>query len=237
MEKRVWLWVRKSWGQTGSPVQWQMLCGLIFFGIMALMIAQAASVNAQHWEIEGEMIEACTCQAPCACNFGQGPSPQHYCWSLASFRVDRGHYGAVNLTGLRLVRAHGANSVVWYIDNLATPQQTEALRAIAARVSGTSHLPNYLHFESARIVQKIGNRSFQIEIGNKGGFEASEIMGEDGKNPIVVENMTAWNVQHDIKGKTKRLYYKDEFGNQFDLTNTNANEGKFDWTDKTPDYF
>ncbi|HEV2418666.1 MAG TPA: hypothetical protein VGX94_12750, partial [Terriglobia bacterium] len=81
------------------------------------------------------------------------------------------------------------------------------------------------------------SKSFQIKIGDKGGFEANEIMGGDGKNPIVVENMTAWNVQHDIKGKANRLHYKDEFGNQFDLADTNANEGKFNWTDRTSHYF
>lgn len=227
MEERRRLWV-------------QIFCGLLSFGVMALIASQAAAVGGSHWSIKGELSEACTCQVPCGCNFHQGPSPHHYCWSLASFQIDQGHYGGVDLAGLRLVRAHGGKSLVWYVDNRATAQQAEALRAIAAHISGVteiSNLSHYLHFERADIVQTIGSKSFQIEIGDKGGFEASEIMGGDGKNPIIVENMTAWNVRHDIKGKTKRLYYKDEFGNQFDLTDTNANEGKFDWTDKTPDYF
>ncbi|MGH9352320.1 MAG: DUF1326 domain-containing protein [Terriglobia bacterium] len=212
---------------------------LLVLVIMPLIVSPAAA-NGHHWSIKGELSEACTCQVPCGCNFGQGASPRHYCWSLASFQIDQGHYGGVNLAGLHLVRAHGGNGIVWYIDDRSTPQQASALRAIAAHVTGgawISKLPDRLHFESADIAQTTGNKSFQIEISKKGGFEASEIMGRDGKNPIVVENMTAWNVRHDIKGKTKRLYYKDEFGNQFDLTNTNANEGKFDWTDKTPDYF
>ena len=58
-----------------------------------------------------------------------------------------------------------------------------------------------------------------------------------GKTPVVVENNWSWNIQHGIKGKTKRLHYKDEFGNEFDLTGTNANQGQFDWSDKTPVYF
>ncbi|MGH9377321.1 MAG: DUF1326 domain-containing protein [Terriglobia bacterium] len=227
MQERRRLWVR-------------IFCCLLPFGVMALIAAQAAAVSSHHWSIKGELSEACTCQVPCGCNFHQGPSPHHYCWSLASFQIDKGHYGGVDLAGLRLVRAHGGKSIVWYIDGRATAQQAEALRAIAAHVTGgawVSKLPDGLHFESANIAQDIGNKSFQIKIGDKGGFEANKIMGGDGKNPIVVENMTAWNVRHDIKGKTTRLYYKDEFGNRFDLTGTNANEGKFDWTDTTPNYF
>ncbi|MGH9342429.1 MAG: DUF1326 domain-containing protein [Terriglobia bacterium] len=213
---------------------------LLVLVIMSPIALPAAAANGRHWVIKGELSEACTCQVPCTCNFGQGASPHHYCWSLASFKIEQGHYGGVNLEGLHLVRAHGGNSIVWYIDSRATSQQAAALHAIAARVTGAAWIsksPDRVHFESADIVQDTGGKSFQIKIGDKGGFEANEIVGGDGKNPIVVENMTAWNVRHDIKGKAKRLHYKDEFGNQFDLTNTNANEGKFDWTDKTSHYF
>lgn len=212
---------------------------LLVLGSVSLITSQAAA-DGLHWVIKGEMSEACTCQVPCTCNFGQGASPHHYCWSLASFQIDHGHYRGVNLAGLHLVRAHGGNSTVWYVDSRATPQQASALRFIATHVTGAAWVSKFsdrFHFERADIVQDIGSKSFQIKIGDKGGFEANEIMGGDGKNPIVVENMTAWNVQHDIKGKAKRLHYKDEFGNQFDLTDTNANEGKFNWTDKTSHYF
>lgn len=216
--------------------------GLILLALCAVAAAGAATPPARsaRWSIKGEMSEACTCQVPCTCNFGQGASPHHYCWSLASFQIEKGRYGGVNLSGLRFVRAHGGAGIVWYVDSRARAAQADALRAIAEHITGAawiSRWPDRVHFETAEIGQDFAGNTFQIKIGNKGGFEAREIAGGDGKNPIVVENMTAWNVQHDIKGKTKRLHYKDEFGNQFDLTDTNANKGEFDWTDKTPNYF
>jgi hypothetical protein len=76
-----------------------------------------------------------------------------------------------------------------------------------------------------------------LVIGDRGGFESSYILGIDGKTPVVVENNWSWNIRHGIKGKTKRLQYRDEFGNEFDLTGTNANQGEFDWSDQTPIYF
>lgn len=217
-----------------------MTLTLLFCGMLALISSPAMPANVHHWTIKGEMSEACTCQVPCGCNFHAGPSPHHFCWSLASFQIEKGHYGGINLAGLRLVRAHGGAGLVWYIDSRATPQQAGALRAIAERVTGAQWIarwPNRIHFGTAQIEQEFTGNTFLIKIGDQGGFDAREIMGGDGKNPIVVENMTAWNVQHDIKGRTDRLYYKDEFGNRFDLAGTNANRGKFDWTDKTPWYF
>jgi hypothetical protein len=53
----------------------------------------------------------------------------------------------------------------------------------------------------------------------------------------VVENNTTWNIAKSIKGKTKQLRYKDQHGNKFDMSVTNSNQGKFDWTDQTSFYF
>lgn len=216
--------------------------GLVLLALCAAVTAGAAAPAASpaRWVIQGEMDEACTCQVPCGCNFHQGPSPHHYCWSLASFQIEKGHYGGVNLSGLRLVRAHGGAGIVWYIDSRASASQADALHAIATHVTGeawAAKSPKRLHFETAQIDQESAWNAFSIKIGDQGGFNARVLTGGDGKNPIVVENMTAWNVKHDIKGETTRLQYKDSFGNQFDLTNTNANQGKFDWNDKTSNYF
>ncbi len=234
-DKGLTRWSLRSLKHAG-PGALRFVCLVAFACLMVvstaiLIPAGSAAASAVHWEIKGEMSEACTCQVPCTCNFGSGPSPHHYCWSLAAFDIQKGHYGRVGLAGLHLVRAHGGKSIVWYIDDQATAQQERALRAIASRISRWGSLR--VRFEKAHIAQTFANKEFRIEIGDKGGFDAGEIIGGDGKNPIVVENMTAWNVQHDIKGRTKWLRYEDGFGNRFDLKDTSANLGTFDWTDQS----
>ncbi|MGH9327128.1 MAG: DUF1326 domain-containing protein [Terriglobia bacterium] len=207
----------------------------LFLLPMALLAADAARNMMPHWEIRGVLSEACTCSVPCGCNFGQGPSPHHYCWSIAAFDIHRGHYGKIKLSGLHLVRGHGKEAVVWYIDDRATPEQASALHKIAAHISASliRRRPSFVHFEKARITQLIGKQGESVNIAGKGGFEADYIIGGDGKHPINIQNMTAWNVHHDLKAKTKRLHYKDQYDSQFYTANTNANEGKFDWTDRT----
>lgn len=198
-----------------------------------LASAMAAKSPSPHWEIKGEMSEACTCAVPCGCNFHGRPS-HDYCWSIASLNIEKGHYGTVSLGGLHLVRGHGQSEIVWYIDDRANARQAAALQAIAAHISGRRG--DNLRVEKAHIVQTVGDQGVEVRIDGVGGFRTDYLRGGDGKNPIVVENMTAWNVRHDIKGKTQWLRYKDKLGDQFDRTNTNANEGKFDWTDRTPWY-
>jgi hypothetical protein len=183
----------------------------------------------EHWEISGDFSEACTCAVPCTCNFGAGASPHHYCYSLFSIGIEKGHYGKVRLDGLHVAGAHGKKGAVWYIDDRATPQQAEALKAIASHMR--TRTPT--HFEAANIIQEVGEKGNRLEIADRGSFEADYIIGLDKKTPVVVENNTSWNIPKSIKGKTKRLRYKDPYGNKFDMTATNSNQGKFDWTDKT----
>ena len=185
----------------------------------------------EHWEIAGDLSEACTCAVPCTCNFGEGPSPHHYCYSLYAVDIQKGHYGTVSLDGLHLARAHGKKSDVWYIDNRATPAQAEALKSIAGHISNRKS-----YFASAHIAQEVGEKGNRLQVGDKGDFEADYILGGDKKTPIVVENNTAWNIPRSIKGKTKRLRYKDRYGNRFDVTRTNSNQGKVDWTDQSSFY-
>jgi hypothetical protein len=214
--------------------------GAIFATILApLMLFGSSAVqnNGPQWEIEGEMSEACTCAVPCGCNFRSGPS-HHYCWSIASFDIQKGHHGNVNLDGLHMVRGHGQKAIVWYIDDSATSSQAAALQAIGTHISESIHSPLGMpHFERAHIVQVNGKAGSEVSVGDAGGFKTNYLIGRDGKNPIVVENMTSWNVRHDIKGRTERLHYKDRYGDEFNMPDTNSNEGQFDWTDRTATYF
>jgi len=220
--------------------------------LAAPIAAHAAQTEAKTpWRITGNLSEACTCSVPCTCNFGEGPSPHHFCWALFSLDIQKGRYGKTKLDGLHVAGAAGEKGFVAYIDERATPAQAEALQAMVGQIGEkfqaavTAQDPKaaedpsmkFLGFKTVRIVQEVGPQSSRLMIGNAGGFENDYIMGLDGKTPVVVENNWSWNIQHGIKGKTKRLYYKDEFGNEFDMNATNANQGKFDWSDKTPIYF
>jgi len=213
--------------------------------------ADKAPVDKTPWRLQGDLSESCTCSVPCTCNFGEGPSPSHFCWALFSLDIQKGRYGSVKLDGLRLAGAAGAKGIVIYLDDRATPQQLDAMKAISARIGGRVRelaiaqdpkmaddpSMQFLGFKTVKIEQEVGKTNNRLKIGDQGGFTADYIMGIDGKTPVVVENNWSWNIQHGIKGKARQLRYKDEFGNEFDMSDVNANQGKFDWSDKTSVYF
>jgi hypothetical protein len=239
--------------------QWRLLLllggfwvALVTQDLIHAPLTQAAGGRTAHipWRISGEFSEACSCSVPCTCNFGEAPSPHHFCWALWSLDIHKGHYGKVRLDGLRVAGAHGEKGFVTFIDERATPTQLEALKAVAQDMQARTRellaakdpkalldFDAQVHgFKVVRIEQGAGKRGSHLVIGSLGGFESDYILGIDGKTPVIVENNVSWNIQHAIKGKTKRLHYKDEFGSEFDMTNTNANQGLFDWSDKTPVY-
>lgn len=216
------------------------MCNRIAWLFLALTVtgARGADIShpaSQHWELQGDLSEACSCQVPCGCNFNAGPSPHHFCWTMFALDIKKGHYGKVHLNGLHLVGAHADKSVAWYIDKSATPEQFAALKAIANHLGYHMNLPAF--FEAADIKQEVTDKGNLVEVVGHGGFKANYVMGHDHQKPVVVENTNSWNIPRSMKGKTEYLKYSDDHGNNFDFQKTNSNEGKFDWTDRTPRYF
>jgi len=220
----------------------------ILIALLAVSTGAAAGVP---WRISGDLSEACTCSVPCTCNFGEAPTPYSHCHFLWSLDIQKGESAGVKLGGLRLASANAAKGAVWYIDDRATPAQAAALEAIARTIhrrmveevvrvdpkAAQDVQLQLLGFRKARITQHVGPREHSLKVGDAGEFESDYILGLDGKTPVVVENNWSWNIQHGIKAKTRRLRYRDEFGNEIDLKGTNANQGKFDWSDRTASYF
>lgn len=216
----------------GAP---RLIATFAAIAAIALIGAGTPKPASEPWEISGTLTEACTCAVPCACNFGEGPSPHHYCYSVFSLDIEKGHYGDVQLAGMHLVVAHAQKSRVVYLDDQATPAQTAALKAIATRILQGHSFSG--PFETAHITQEVGDRSAKVQVGENGGFETDYIIGGDGKTPVVVENNTTFNISRSTKTKTKVFRYKDAHGNEIDTQGTNGNQGKFDWTDKNTTYF
>ena len=58
----------------------------------------------QSWAMKGELVLSCNCTVfcPCVLSLGSHPPTEGYCQTWAGFRVDSGHFGDVDLSGLNL---------------------------------------------------------------------------------------------------------------------------------------
>jgi hypothetical protein len=101
------------------------------------------------WSVSGSYYEVCNCEAICPCRRQgdrKGGKPSYETCDFAlSWSIEEGRVGAVALAGLKVVMAgryHQEDSNVWsvalYVDERATPAQSEALAALfLGRVDGT----------------------------------------------------------------------------------------------------
>ncbi len=54
---------------------------------------------AVEWEIQGAWFKNCNCDPGCPCDFNQRPT-QGFCEGLVAMRVDKGHFGDVDMAGV-----------------------------------------------------------------------------------------------------------------------------------------
>jgi hypothetical protein len=155
------------------------------------------------WHIKGSLSEACSCAVPCRCNFGGLPLPHPYCYSMYSYKIDKGRNGDVVLDGLKF---GSMDNTQFY------PGQSMA--HIATRY--------------VDIVQESDQKGNHLKLGNDGEFRAEYIIGRDGKTPVIVKNNTTWAIDEAIKGRTSLFYY--HYGrNRFQMQDTNSNQGEFEY--------
>ena len=104
------------------------------------------SVAKQPWKIQGEYFESCNCEVLCPCilsNLSARPTEGH-CDVVLAFRIDKGNYGATDISGLNAVQAlitpgqmaQGNGTLAVYIDRRGTAEQRAALEAIFSGAAG-----------------------------------------------------------------------------------------------------
>lgn len=86
------------------------------------------------YSMDGTLLEACSCAAPCPCWIGDDPDGGT-CDAFIAYHVDRGQVRGLDVSGLSLVLVNqipgnvmaGNWRVVLYVDDRATPEQQDAL--------------------------------------------------------------------------------------------------------------
>lgn len=86
------------------------------------------------YELEGRMLEVCSCKVICPCWVGENPDGDE-CDGTIAWRIDRGQVNGVDVSGLTLgVVAHIPGNALegkWraqvFVDDRATPEQEDAI--------------------------------------------------------------------------------------------------------------
>ena len=98
------------------------------------------------WHLEGKWLEYCSCAFGCPCE-AMAPPTEGHCTGVVAMKIDKGHYGEVNLDDLIVVATfffpraihHGGGSMQPFLEERATPTQREALFKILSGEGQPKH--------------------------------------------------------------------------------------------------
>ena len=101
------------------------------------------TTNGTSWRMRGDVMEACSCNVTCPCNFGGDPT-QLPCEAIVGFRIREGNYGVTRLDNLNVVLIlripgrffEGNWTVGVYLDQRASEEQMQALGTILTGEAG-----------------------------------------------------------------------------------------------------
>jgi hypothetical protein len=198
------------------------------------------------WQIRGEYFETCSCDYVCPCISSNLTARPTQGWCVVAFveHIDQGQYNDVQLDGLNFVivartpeeMGKGNWTVGLIVDERATPEQRDALTAIASGQAGGPMaslgplIGNFAGVESRPVnVQMEGNRrSVSIPDVLDQGVEG--MIGANGSEPMYFEN-----VGHPVSTKLALAHstrsHVHAFGIDWDNSsgNNNGHYSAFEW--------
>ena len=89
------------------------------------------------WRLEGKWLEYCSCDHGCPCE-SMAPPTQGHCDGVVAFKIDKGHFGDTDLSGLVVAATyffpraihHGQGQMQPILEEHTTEAQREAIFAI-----------------------------------------------------------------------------------------------------------
>jgi hypothetical protein len=153
------------------------------------------------FSVKGDYFETCSCDVSCPCIW-LGPATQDVCDVLFAWHVSEGEKDGVDLSGLNAVMAvhtskqmtDGNWKVALYIDERATPEQSEALGAVFSGGAG-GHLAALVPLigevagvAPASISFDRDGGSLKATVGDVLSMESEELVGMDGEHAPMINN-------------------------------------------------
>lgn len=190
---------------------------------------------ADQWKLEGQYMEACTCEAACPCTMLSDPT-EGTCTAVVAWHVDEGRFNGTSLDDLNVALAlhtpgnmtDGDWSVALYLDDRASPKQQEALGAIFGGEAGghPAHLAEFVgEVRGVEVVPlrfETDGTHGNIRVGDVGSAEAEPIDGQGGGAPTIEGHPVAIAPGYPAVVATTTHAHFDDHGIAFDVSSRNA---------------
>lgn len=196
------------------------------------------------WEVKGELILNCSCTVfcPCVISLGRHPPTEGQCQGWAGIRIDSGHSGDTDLSGLNVAllldipgnMARGNWTAAAYIDERASDDAFAKLVAIfSGKARGTTGLfavlvGQFLGAERAPVsFEREGNKR-RLVVPKKIIGEVEPIQGKSQGSEVMVTNTEYWMGPDIIVAKANQGRVR-AFGRVWDFDGRSAEICAIDW--------
>lgn len=194
------------------------------------MFLRPADPNASYasfpdWEMEGEAFTACPCDTPCPCRSNAPPSHPP-CHAATTQRLDRGHYGDVDLAGATWVSLGPENWTALYFSQQMTAEQQKAIVDLYSSLApGAPQV--YRLLKATRVDFEARGAMRRVIIPGVLEVESEAPLGPDGLLRDLIPGMDVWS-NWLAYGKTGVYRYDDPaLGESWDHSHRQSNHKLF----------
>jgi hypothetical protein len=160
------------------------------------------AARAAGYQIEGTLLEVCSCETLCPCWIGEDPD-QGTCQSVVAYNLDRGRIRGVDVSGLTLIGiVHIPGNILegnWrqlvYIDDKASDEQADAmLDAFSGKLGGpladlAQLVGDRVGVERVPISHEIADGRGTLKVGDKIDCEMHPYTGPDGSTTKLLNSI------------------------------------------------
>ena len=198
----------------------------------------------KNWALKGELVLSCNCTVfcPCVLSLGNHPPTEGYCQTWAGFRIDKGHYDDVDLSGINLglimeipgYMSRGNWTAGLFLDERASIYAEKAIGKIfSGKAGGTTGLLDilvgqFLGIERAPITYEVKDRTRIFQIPKIIDGAVTPIPGNDGQGDTVITNSQYWIASEIIVAKSDKSRMR-AFGRNWNFAGRSAEICKLDW--------
>ena len=198
----------------------------------------------ESWNLKGELVLACNCKVfcPCVLSLGDHPPTEGYCQTWAGFRVDEGHFGDTDLSGINLglmmeipgYMSRGNWTAGLFVDERASIYATKALTKIfTGKAGGTTHLlsilvGNFLGVQHQPISYETDGKTRNVKIPKILDGSVTPIAGNEKGEDTVIKNSQYWIAEEIIVARSNRSKFR-AFGRNWNFEGLSAEVCKLDW--------
>jgi hypothetical protein len=197
------------------------------------------------WKIRGDLVLSCNCTVfcPCVLSLGQHPPTEGYCQTWAGIRIEEGHSGDIDLSGINVgliidipgPLARGNWTAGLFVDEEASAQAVRALtRIFTGRAGGSTALlkilvGSFLGVRQEKIIYRVegDTRIFSIPKIIEG--KVSPIRGKRPEENVTVRNSEYWIAPEVTiaRAETSRVRV---FGRNWNFAGRSAELCRLDWS-------